>query len=312
MGGTRTTVFGLDVRAAVPLPLLAGARAAATGRSLDVCEHPGGLPALAALDGFELISDQLQPDGAVSYRIEAHAEMGYLLWGPDYGAYLLSPDGRWLQYGSGDAPQEAWQRLLIAQVLPWAALLRGLEVLHASAVVIDGLAVAFAGPSRSGKTSLALELCSRGAGFLADDVLALQCAGSELVGHPGSPVAGLDREEARRIPQRLATTETVAENDRELLVRVQAAGAPAPLAAIFFLDRRVDGPARPRFEPIADPRVLLAATFNFVLANPRRLRGLLDVCALAARRRVERVLIGPSVDASQLATAVTRRLAGAP
>ena len=54
--------------------------------------------------------------------------------------------------------------------------------------------------------------------------------------------------------------------------------------------------------------MLLSATFNFVLATPARLRGLLDVCALAAQRRVERVLVGPSVDASHVGAAVRQRL----
>ncbi len=89
---------------------------------------------------------------------------------------------------------------------------------------------------------------------------------------------------------------------------MRAAAEPAPLAAMFFLDRRPDGPTEPCFEPIADAQMLLGATFNFVLATPERLRGLLDVCALAAQRRVERILIGPSVDAAQLGVAVTRRL----
>jgi hypothetical protein len=99
-------------------------------------------------------------------------------------------------------------------------------------------------------------------------------------------------------------------NARELLVRTQAVAAPAPLVALFFLDRRPDGPVQPRFEPIADASVLLSATFNFLLASPRRLLRLLDVCALAAQGRVERVLAGPSVDASQLAGAIARRLDG--
>jgi hypothetical protein len=90
--------------------------------------------------------------------------------------------------------------------------------------------------------------------------------------------------------------------------RRPAAAAPAPLRALFFLDRRSDGPEEPCFEPIADAELLLGATFNFLLATPQRLLGLLDVCALAAHECVERVLAGPSVDASQLGAAVRRRL----
>ena len=83
---------------------------------------------------------------------------------------------------------------------------------------------------------------------------------------------------------------------------------PVPLAALFFLDRRADGPEHPRFEPTADAPLLLAATFNFVLATPERLRRLLDVCALAAKLRVERIVVGPSTDASELSATVEQRL----
>lgn len=308
MTGARATVFGLDVWADLPLSFLQGASARATGRRLDVSGQPGGAAALGGLDGFEVICDQVEPDGTVSFRIEAHPEVGYLLWGPRYGAHLLSADGRQLRCATADVSDEAWQRLLVGQVLPFAAVLNGLEVFHASAVVIDEQAVAFVGPSRSGKTSVALELCRLGASFLADDVLAVESDGAVLVGHPGSPVAGLDHAEAERVPSSLASAEVLGVNARELLVRMRAAAEPAPLAALFFLDRRSDGPAQPHFEPIADAKMLLGATFNFLLKTPQRLRGLLDVCALAAQRRVERVLVGPSVDASQLGVAVRKRL----
>jgi hypothetical protein len=308
VSGVRATVFGLDVWAELPLCFLQGASARATGRTLEVSGHAGGVEVLGWPEGAALLSDELEPDGAVCFRIEAHPEAGYLLWGPAYGAHLLSADGRRLRCAPADASEEVWQRLLIAQVLPFAAILHGLEVFHASAVVIDEQAVAFVGPSRSGKTSVALELCRLGASFLADDVLALEIDGAGLLGHPGSPVAGVDHAEVERAQVDSAIGEILGVNARERLVRMRAAAGPAPLASMFFLERRADGPTQPRFEPIADTKMLLSATFNFVLATPQRLRGLLDVCALLAQRRVERILVGPSVDASQLGVAVSRRV----
>ena len=131
----------------------------------------------------------------------------------------------------------------MAQVLPFAALLQGLEVFHASGVVLGGEAIALLGPSNSGKTSLAMELCERGASFLADDVLTLEVADGRLRAHPGAPVAGVNRDAAE------PSGEVLASDDREHIIRIQSASQPAPLGALFFIDRREEGP-----EPDSSPR----------------------------------------------------------
>jgi hypothetical protein len=97
-------------------------------------------------------------------------------------------------------------------------------------------------------------------------------------------------------------------NDREHVVRVATNAEKVPLGALFFLARLPGGPLEPRFERVTDPLMLLAATFNFVLATRPRLRGLLDVCALVAGHRMERIVADRSLDASVLAAAVERRL----
>ncbi|HEX6688741.1 MAG TPA: hypothetical protein VF085_08760 [Solirubrobacterales bacterium] len=312
-GGARATMFGLDVWTEETLPFLRGANAAATGRRLDVSLRDGGIEALEWPETAELISDERLPGGEVNFRIEADAEAGYLIWGPHYGASLLSADAQFLRGALGRGGIDSWQRLLIAQALPFAAVLRGLEVLHASAVVAEPGAVAFLGPSGAGKTSLALALCRRGASFLADDVLAIEAGREFLVGHPGAAIAGVDHLEADSLigSGQLSQESVLAVNSRERVVRIPEAAAPAALAALFFVDRRADGPARPRFEPAADAQMLLAATFNLVLAAPQRLRTLLDVCAQACLGRVERVVVGPGVDATELGAAVEARLRGA-
>ncbi|HEV3321194.1 MAG TPA: hypothetical protein VG147_03275 [Solirubrobacteraceae bacterium] len=309
------TVFGLDVSADAQLPFLQHAPAAPTGRGFAISVAAGQSAAVLGWpDSAELVCDQRAPDGTVNFRIEAHPEAGYLIWGPTWGSHLISADGRSVVCATGDCAQDAWQRLLIAQVLPFAAVLHGLEVFHAGAVVRAGSAIALIGPSRAGKTSVALELCRRGASFLTDDVLAVERSGEELLGHPGTPVAGLDHAEAQRLAHvgEAQREEIVAVNAREQLVRMRGAAEPAPLEALFILDRRGDAASEPRFEAAADPQLLLAATFNSVLTAPARLRELLDICALAARRRVERIVAGPEVDATQLAVAIEQRLGVSP
>jgi hypothetical protein len=304
------TAFGLDIRSQTPLLFLGSSSAAPTGRLLELGVHADSATAPSWPPSSTLICDERDAEGGVLFRIHSHPESGYLISGPSLGAHLLSVDGRRLDCHPAGCREDAWQRFVVAQVLPFAALLQGLEVFHASAVVLAGAAAAILGPSGAGKTSVALELCRLGASFLADDVLALETHDEGLLAHPGTQLAGLDHREARRLQSTASPRgePVVAVNERERLLRMRGAQEPAPLAALFFLERRADGPARPRFEELADAPRLLSASFNFVLTTPQRLSSLLEVCALAARCRVETVLAGPQVDATQLAGAIRQRL----
>ena len=185
------------------LRLLAAARATATGRTLRV-ELDGAAPRASA--GREpwpararTICARSDGDGEPMFTIDEHpdAEATGRVGGRERGEYLLDRTGTRLWCSPG-GEEPAWERFLVGQVLPFAALLSGLEIFHASAVELDGGALAIAGPSGAGKTSVALALCELGAAFLADDVLALEIAGEQLLAHPGAPVAGVDRREDER------------------------------------------------------------------------------------------------------------------
>lgn len=115
-------------------------------------------------------------------------------------------DGAWrLVYGEGvrfvgdravsrvevayDAPLDLDDVLsfLVGPVLGLALRRRGILALHASAVVIDGLAVGFLGAGGAGKSTLAAALAARGHAVLTDDVLALRRDGAHWSAHPGYP-----------------------------------------------------------------------------------------------------------------------------
>lgn len=70
-----------------------------------------------------------------------------------------------------DVDPQVAELLLTSSALSFLLELRGHCVIHASAVVHRGRAVAFIGPSGSGKSSLAAALCAMGAPLLSDDVL---------------------------------------------------------------------------------------------------------------------------------------------
>lgn len=305
---TTATVFGIDVRSEASLSLLDGSLALPTGRTIDLSIEHEGPSAFDWPDSAEVICHERGAAGEPVFSIERDPVAGYLIAGPRYGAHLLSPDGTRLRCAPSGVPDHAWQRLLIGQVLPFASVLNGLEVLHASAVSRSGEALALLGPSGAGKTSLALELSQRGWDFVADDVLALEHQGDRLLAHPGTPVAAVSRPERIRSAATIVPGRTSPGTPRERMLQMAGVERPSPLAALLIIDRRHDGPSLPSFDPHAHPRTLLAATFNFVLATPERLLRLLDVCALAARLRVERVAVGPSTDSAELAEAVEQHL----
>ncbi|MGN6190321.1 MAG: hypothetical protein ACTHOE_15635 [Conexibacter sp.] len=239
----------------------------------------------------------------------AQRDGGYALSAPGCGACVVAADGRAIAYEIPSAQDASWERLLLDQALPFAACAAGLEALHASGVVLDGRLVAVAGASGAGKSSLALALARRGAAVVADDVLALEpAAGGALLGHPALPRLGVRRAEAERVGEAaLAALGAVASRDDDtstVALPADAAVAPLPLAALYLIERLAT-PGRLELAPVADPRLVLACSFNYVLATPDRLARLLELChRLAAHVRLRRVLVPPDVDADALAAAL--------
>lgn len=71
------------------------------------------------------------------------------------------------------------------------------EIIHASCVAMADRALLIRGGSRSGKSSLALDLISRGAAFVSDDRTVLRRVGDGVDASAPAPLAG--RIEARGI-----------------------------------------------------------------------------------------------------------------
>jgi hypothetical protein len=196
----------------------------------------------------------------------------------------VSADGRRVECAPGDLPEWLWQRFLVGQLLPLASLLRGLEPLHASAVVVDGRALLLMGASGTGKSSVALHLVARGAAFLADDVAALELRDGAVVAHPGARLTSVDRHELERLPAATGASWArlgVHEDEVRIVVEPSAAGA-VPVGGVLVLTRPTS-PGELSIEPVAGwPELLLGGTFNAYLRAPERLLRQLDVAARLA------------------------------
>jgi hypothetical protein len=107
------------------------------------------------------------------------------------GTYRCTSDRIDVALAGGGNPQLATE-LLVANALPAVLWQRGRFVLHAAGVVLPGMtaAIALAGLSGSGKSSLARSLVARGARLLGDDGVALE--GTVASGLPGGTFEEID------------------------------------------------------------------------------------------------------------------------
>jgi hypothetical protein len=289
------TAFGLSLRSEFALPGLNRTAVPSTGGARRL-ELKLGAPSHGAAAGWgERLQEWSYPDGPVGLAIDRHPERGYRFYVLDAGIFELSSEGS--QAVCRPAPDSAWRwrRYLTGQVLPFAALLHGLEVFHASAVEIGGTAIGILGGSGLGKSTLALNLHLDGAGFLADDVIAVERSPSGIDVHPGVATAKVRRVACDLIgPDRRGVLgDLVSEDDHELRYRVDPCQAALPLAVTCMLEPSPGAMEIELVEERADPWRLLGSTFNLLVQDQVRLRAQLDLCAGIARQaRYLRVGVG--------------------
>jgi hypothetical protein len=216
------------------------------------------------------------PDGRLVTTIDSDPDAGYLFEARGVAVCRIDSDVDVLEF----APEAEFDslRYLGGQVLPFASVLRGFEVFHASAVAWGDRAFAFIGPSGAGKSTIALNLTATGAVFLTDDVLAVSEHDGGAFAHPGLALAKA-RHSARRLLPGFGLPEPFAWAEDAALLPVGGAERAYRLAGVFLLKPAVEG-SGPKIAEVGGPRAeaLLASTFNFVLDTPARLANQLAVC----------------------------------
>ena len=106
----------------------------------------------------------------LSPTLQISADGSALLTNKEVATYALSRDHHVLICPHSDRDNPKIRVYLLGTIFGLICLRRGLFPLHASCVRIGGRAVAFAGPSAAGKSTLAAALTQRGHQLLADDV----------------------------------------------------------------------------------------------------------------------------------------------
>jgi hypothetical protein len=164
-----SAICGLRVRSDLALPELLPW--IGEGRDVDLVIRLGDVPdrVTDAADTHPLI--QVSADGGCRFAL------------PDVAAFLVSPDGRAVTVAPARGTTEADIRVfLLGTVFAIICQRRGLLPLHACCVRVGPKAVAFAGDSGVGKSTLAAHLWARGHALLADDITVVD------IGAPGGPM----------------------------------------------------------------------------------------------------------------------------
>ena len=280
------TAFGLAIDAAGfrPFETLS---AGSAGRRVEV-----------VLDDAEVLTRELRaspraclvdrrfPSGRQMLRVEQLDGRGYWVAAPRYGRHLISADGSRIRSALPRVPELQWQRLFFAQVLPLAAALQGLEILHASAVVLDGRALGFVAASGTGKTSLAVNLAAAGAELLTDDVLALDVSTARPTAYAGARLVNVaPHEYAALDPAARLRVGSVVGRTAKVHLRPREARPSAPLAALYFLrrDSSRSGAVHVRAGEDEDSRLVLGSGFITYLSETRHLLAHLEASARIAR-----------------------------
>ncbi len=157
--------------------------------------------------------------------------------------------------------------LIAGSVVSYLLSAGGRLVLHASAVEVDGEALAFVGHSGQGKTTVATLLCADGYALVTDDVLPLDVRGGEVTCVPGGTELRV-RETVEDLLERFTPNAT-----RRLTADARHAVAPAPTLAERLVLGAVAVPLPDRESNQVKVRRLPAGEAAMALARYQRIEG---------------------------------------
>jgi hypothetical protein len=236
-------LFGYAIETDLPLARL---RSAVAGRG-TLRLAPGDI-GLLDLPG-ELVGwyETAEPPWRIAL---ARTRTGVLADCSNTGTFLVEPGEQRVRAVPRDDTGPRWQHVMVATAIPLLLSELGDLVLHASAVVADGRAVAFCAPAGRGKSTLAYRLATAARPLLAEDGLVLTPHEDGWLAWPGPK--GVRLLNGDQPGKRTHVVDPAAEMEE-----------PAPLAAAVVLDERGDGPLEvERLEPVEGVQALMAnATF---------------------------------------------------
>ena len=262
-----SSAFGLSLCSTLPLPgLLAHPAVPAVDLSiwLESSTEDAEVPAPPARLWYATETDATE---APTLRVWRDANGDFSLLYSDGTAFFVNRAGTHVR-GTWPASLtlDDAATYLLGPVLGLVLRLRGVTCLHASAIAIDGRAVAFVGPPGAGKSTIAAAFVQNGYPMLADDIVALSVDDTTTYVQPAYPQVRLWPESvtllygaADVLPRLTPTGEKRALRLAQDDGRFQA--QRRPLAAIHLLTPGASG-TEPRVERLHSRQALLALVSN--------------------------------------------------
>jgi hypothetical protein len=317
------SAFGLTLRASEPIP---GVQPALPDAAPDVEIRLGGLPtwfdrsALAAAptwyasaerdrSGTPLFSIRELAGGVPGGVPGGVAGRPFLFFAYDDGTEFLV-DRAVTEIWAAWAPTATLAdtlTYLLGPVLGIGLRLRGVTCLHASAVCVDGGAIAMMGAAGAGKSTTAAAFARLGHAVMSDDIVALREEGGGFAVLPALTQLRLWPSSSEALfgsPDALPRlTPTWEKRYLELgTAGHRFHGAVTPLLAIYLLGERSDDPLAPRLAPLVAREAvmsLVANTYgNETLDGPMRRAELPALTRLAGAVPLRRVT--PHTNATRL------------
>ena len=219
--------YGLRIASDVALPL---PPARVLAPDLVLSRGPDR-PVPEVRPGQERLAEVLRQDGSIFYTLGRSSATTVLRYP---GLCDFTGDRRLARVTVHLAPgaDEGLLSVMISgTLLAVHLMLNRAHVLHASAVHVDGRALAFVGSSGMGKSTVSAALCEAGCDLVSDDLLRVDRSGDTLLVHPGGTESRL-RPSARSIAEAAdpATVRETADGRLAVTPRAWTAG-PLPLAA---------------------------------------------------------------------------------
>lgn len=258
-------LYGLVIRCDLPL---AGLEAAPAGLGVDVNVELGAPP--VDTTHWNRVTHYVGPAESgdrPAVVVRSDPALGFWFHYDDGNEFVIDRAATairgWWTDGSSLADSVTY---LLGPILGFALRLRGVLAFHASAVLLNGRAVAMLGPSGSGKSTTAAAFAAAGAPVLADDVVAVRLVDGVALAYPSYRLLRLWDESERilfgTVGQLPRMTSTWDKRALPLGGEHPFHDQPAPLGDLFVLAPRSDDPRAPFVETMGAGEAFVEVVAN--------------------------------------------------